>query len=470
MYHKPPVIHPTARLLVPLFCLLTGGFGVYFLGLTPPYQGPDEPNHLFRAYAISTGEWEPQITTDRRGGQVPNVLLGMYDAFSLVRWNTGVKTTRERVAQYAEVPVDYQQRVFMDYPNTAVYPAPVYAPAAAGLWMARYLELSALHTLYLARAGGLLFWMLCGALALRLMPVARWLFFALALLPMTLWTHATVSADTFTNSLAFLTLAYLLRKALGEGRFTPKDAMILGALTLLLTSAKLVYIPILLLALLIPAARFTVPGGKWLVAAGCGILLVCSVSFWAGRSQRTYLPNEEYRREVRDSVHLPRNVHMLEHRAMIVKAPHRLFRATRNSLQDAFPMYSRGYIGTFGWLDAYLPIYVIVLAYGMLWCLALFDGSPRPTLPRGYRLVLPVAAVLCYVLVILSQLLSWEPVGSHTVGTIQGRYLVPLAPLLFLAVYRAQPRRWWIPVLAVGGACWLLWVSGALLSTRYYLP
>ncbi len=470
MYHKPPVIHPSTRLLVLLFCVLSGGFGGYFLHVTPPFQGPDEPNHLFRAYAISTGEWEPGITTDRRGGQVPDALLGMYDAFSLVRWNTGVKTTRERVARYAELPVDYGQRIFMDYPNTAVYPAPVYAPAAAGLWVARQLELSALHTLYLARAGGLLFWMLCGALALWLMPVARWLFFALALLPMTLWTHATVSADTFTNSLAFLTIAFLLRKALGDGRFGTRDAVFLGLLTIVLTSAKLVYFPLLLLAVLIPAGRFAVPGGKWVVAAVCGVLLVVTINFWTGRSQRTYLPNDEYRWEVRDSVHLPRNVHMLEHRAMIVKAPYRLFRATRNSLEDAFPMYSQGYIGTFGWLDAYLPVYVIVLAYGMLWCLALFDGRPRPALPTGYRLALPVAAVLCYMLVILSQLLSWEPVGSHTVGTIQGRYLVPLAPLLFLTVYRVQPRRWWVPVLALAGTGWLLWVSGALLVSRYYLP
>ena len=58
-----------------------------------------------------------------------------------------------------------------------------------------------------------------------------------------------------------------------------------------------------------------------------------------------------------------------------------------------------------------------------------------------HRLVLVVAVLLCYALVVLSQLLSWEPVGSHTVDTIQGRYLTPFAPLGASCCYTGSGRR-----------------------------
>ena len=104
---------------------------------------------------------------------------------------------------------------------------------------------STLDTLYLARAAGLLFWLLLGSLCLWLLPLARWLFVALLLLPMSVFTHATVSADTVTDSVAFVSVAFLLRLAYGPGVMVRWGQV--GALVVLagcLASAKLVYTPL----------------------------------------------------------------------------------------------------------------------------------------------------------------------------------------------------------------------------------
>ncbi|WP_420460112.1 DUF2142 domain-containing protein [Neolewinella sp.] len=452
------------------FLLLGGVYGAAFLILTPPYQGPDEPNHLYRAYAISTGEWEPDLSTQRRGGAVPTALVELFAAFRLLRWDARRQTTAAEVRRFAKVPLRPQATTFIDYPNTAVYPAVVYLPAAGGLWVAGRLGTSTLHTLYLARAAGLLTWLLAGALTLWLLPIARWLFVALLLLPMSVFTHAVVSADTLTDGVAFVAVTYLLYLALGRtDRLGARELVVLSVLAAGLASTKLVYTPLLLLGVLIPRERFGGWGPKLAAGVLLGGLTAGVMLFWSGRSAEIYLARSAYDAGVEQELHLPRQADVGAQGARIARAPHRLLSAAANSLRDAAGMYLPGYIGTFGWLDLRLPRGLVWGAYLWLLVVALLAGAPGMRLGWWHRGVLLTAAVGCYLLVVLSQLLSWEPVGSGTVGTIQGRYLTPIGPLLFLLFNR--PQRPWpgLPWLVSGGSLVLLTSSVYLVYLRYYV-
>lgn len=440
-------------------------FGLAFMVLTPPYQGADEPNHLYRAYAISTGVWYPDTTTARRGGQVPESLLAMFDTYQHVRWYAQAKTSFDSLPQFAALPLAPQHTRFVDYPNTAVYPWPVYAPATVGILVARTFNFSTLATLRAARLAGLFTWLAAAAFALWLLPAWRRLFVALLLLPMVVWTHATVSADTLTNSVAVVAMAYLLRLAYGSHqplRSSHLVGLLLAGVTL--ATMKLVYVPILLLAVLIPAKRFTNWGGKWLVAAAVAGLTVATLFYWSHQSQAVYLPYEDYAVEFREGLDLPSWAHVPRHQAMIVRAPHRLFRAAGNSLSTAGPMFVQGTIGTFGWLDTYLPIWLVAFGYVYLFALAAMGCPPS----WWHKLAILVGVVACYLLVIFSQMLSWEPVGTHIVGTVQGRYLVPFVPLFFLlftANWRPAGRRWLLPL----GSLLLLSASTYIIYQRYYV-
>ena len=461
---------PVSRPAVFFFLVCAAAFGGVLLFLTPPYQGPDEPNHLYRAYAISTGEWEVDTITRRRGGEVPVSFYRMFETFTLVRWNDQVQTDFDSVRQYADLPLRPEQTRFVDYPNTAVYPAPVYLPAAVGLWGARKLRLSTLDTLYAARAGGLIFWLLAGALALWLLPFGRWLFAALMLLPMTVFTHSIVSADTFTNSVAFVTIAYLLRLAYRPGqRVRVSQSARLAGLAGALTTAKLVYAPLLLLGLLIPARRFTNHLTKWMVALALVAVVLGTAAFWSTRSAAVYLARAAYDPTVTEELHLPEGADVNWQRAVLLDHPERYALAIRNSLVDAAEMYTRAYIGDFGWLDLGLKPLIFGLAYAYLGLVLWFGGHPRIYLRWNDRLVFFIAAALCYCLVVLSQLLSWEGVGSTTVGTIQGRYLVPFAPLLFLVFFRQRVPWRWLPLLVVSGTTVLLLYSTYIIYLRYYV-
>ncbi len=54
------------------------------------------------------------------------------------------------------------------------------------------------------------------------------------------------------------------------------------------------------------------------------------------------------------------------------------------------------------------------------------------------RLILPAAAVACLWLVVISQYLTWTNVGENRIDGPQGRYLLPLVPMLVLAFARTR--------------------------------
>ena len=45
-----------------------------------------------------------------------------------------------------------------------------------------------------------------------------------------------------------------------------------------------------------------------------------------------------------------------------------------------------------------------------------------------------VACFISLLGIFMVEYLTWTPVGADTVGCVQGRYLIPVAPLLFFAV------------------------------------
>ena len=99
-------------------------------------------------------------------------------------------------------------------------------------------------------------------------------------------------------------------------------------------------------------------------------------------------------------------------------------------------------VGRLGWMDAPLPTWVIVTVLVLLGALALIDRGiegtqPRPlgALQRGGSLLLFVAGMFA---VCASLYLAWTPVGARFVEGVQGRYFLPLLPLLFLGVHLSR--------------------------------
>src|SRR5687767_10194893 len=118
-------------------------FGALLIALTPPFQTPDEPAHLFRAWSISEG------TLFARGGaSVPRSLVDAAAA-GLAR------------PAFARTPLRPGDRVFVatvadSWRHPLAYTAPSYTPlgyavAAPATLLGRALSLSPVALVYLGR-------------------------------------------------------------------------------------------------------------------------------------------------------------------------------------------------------------------------------------------------------------------------------------------------------------------------------
>jgi uncharacterized membrane protein len=178
----------------------------------PPLQAPDEPNHFLRSLQVSTLHFTPEINNNHLGGTLPSAcsdFIQYYGAF--IRNNGQKKLVLEDYALGLKQTIDVSQQSFTPFSNTALYAPIAYLPQAIGMAIGTYFQTPPLVLLYLGRLLNLFAWSILVYWSITLLPFNKWLFVLLALLPMSIFQAASLSADTTTNGLSFLLTSVFLR-------------------------------------------------------------------------------------------------------------------------------------------------------------------------------------------------------------------------------------------------------------------
>ncbi len=185
-------------------------FGLSMVFITPPFQVPDEFNHFFRAYQVSEGTLVSQKQDARLGGSLPKSLPTTATPYRALPFHAENKQSIDDIFNSFNIPLNKSDRVFVDFPNTALYSPVPYLPQALGVSSGKIFQASPLILLYLGRLSNLFVWIILIFIAIRITPIYKWLFMLLALTPMSLFLAASLSADCFTNAIAFLAIAMFL--------------------------------------------------------------------------------------------------------------------------------------------------------------------------------------------------------------------------------------------------------------------
>ncbi|MBK7858078.1 MAG: DUF2142 domain-containing protein [Archangiaceae bacterium] len=88
-----------------------------------------------------------------------------------------------------------------------------------------------------------------------------------------------------------------------------------------------------------------------------------------------------------------------------------------------------------------MPLWVVLTFFGTLAVLALFFAGDRVHLRPWQRALLFAPAPVIWLLILTYHYLIWNPPRYPVIEGGQGRYLIPLAPLVLAAV--AGPRWRW---------------------------
>lgn len=428
------------------FLALSLVFGVIFSVITPLLWGADEGSHVARVWSITNGEITPQVFPDpggpNYGGPVP---VSVRD---LIQWAT--RTTGDHpepprpqienpaeLDQIAAQPLD-TPTVEIGFVNTTIYSPLAYVPALVGAVVARGLDVSVGTAVHLMRLAGVLAYAALGAAAIATLRGrrGRWIVFAAALVPMSVFQGSTVTTDVMTLGLCLVASALLVKAVFYRDRLTRLEAVALAAVAVAIPLCKSGYIVFLPLVLLVPAASWpwrAVLGRVFAattVAAGLAAFAWWSaVTVETGPAMGIMRPPAE-----RFSIQPDQQVEFM------LERPLSFAHVLANTFSGKSTMYFGQFFGDLGFTFVSIPA-----SARIAWILAavLALGLCERLVASRARTVLVALAVLAGVACLFGALyLGFSPVGYYIIDGVQGRYFLPFVVLSAAVVLRAVPLRW----------------------------
>lgn len=408
---------PLERTVLVLILLL----GTAYMFVMPPHAAPDEPAHFGTAYAY-TDKILMQEATDA-------------DGYVYMRPEDMVYNEAQKN------PTAYSYQLFWDHFLTragqegrvtfgsrmlnGVWPL-AYLPQILGILLARFLRLGGVPLIMSARGMSLLFYAFCCAWAVRRMPFAKGALALVTLLPMSLELGASCSYDSMMLALAYLFVGQAWHCIYAKAQVSWKDWGLLAGTAALVIPLKIVYWPLTALCLLIPVSKCASVRQMWagrVCVLGGGLASLLAVRLY---SIVYYL--------TRTSFHAAKGQWQGISLQDVLERPAQALRLLAESLRTQGDFYLSTMVGgKLGWLDTEIPGYLVCGFWLLLLLAAVKVAEERQSVQmiqtRDRLLAVGVSTVA--VLSIFGVfLLTWTAAGADLIDGVQGRYFLPLLPIL----------------------------------------
>jgi uncharacterized membrane protein len=288
-------------------------------------------------------------------------------------------------------------------------------------------------------------------------------FCLICLTPTSVFQAASASVDAFTYGICFLTIAVFLSYALSDKeKLKSADLLKIFMLSLLAVLSKQAYILMPFLFLLIPRRKIG-SNGKYLLIFSCLFALCLLIeAVWSLLVKAIYLP---YR------VDIPINPE--QQLAFIINHPLNFISLAARNYIFSSGYYLKTFFGQLTWFDLYVPTYLVVLIYLVIIGAALLDKDSKKTISKINKFIFML--IIAGTAFIISALLymSWSPIGGDFVEGIQGRYFIPVAPLIFLLFYQHKLNwrhfRGFAPLIVAVTVIFSLIITLLTVYRRYYV-
>ena len=208
---------------------------------TPLFYGKDESSHWARAYEIASG----------------HMLSGMKDnwptsTFSKTLFDISAKEGFTDSWSKLKIEYNEEEMIDIDMQYMSVYSPVSYLPSSLGILISKIFTNRPAVWAYAARIMNTIVCISLLGLSIKLIPFAKKIIFVLGLIPTTINSFSTITADGFLVATTILMISYILHIIYEkERKITTKDYIILTILTVIISLSKLVYLPFLFFLLLL---------------------------------------------------------------------------------------------------------------------------------------------------------------------------------------------------------------------------
>ena len=305
-----------------------------------------------------------------------------------------------------------------------------YYPAILGLTIARLLNLGTIPMLYLAKLFMLAFYIFGLYWAIQRIPFGKSTLFVIAILPMSIFLSASFSYDTVIIALSMMLIAQILYLAYGDIlKIGIIDVVTSAALVFLLSPLK-AYLPIALLFFIIPRSRFHSRMQYFgfcfsMLAVGIASILIANLSFITSICPNHTLTNQY----ISDStpaytidwvLNNPLKTIIIILRTTVCKA-------------GSYAMTMLG--ARLGWLNIPISGWIIDGIFLCLLATCLKEEGEEIVPSKKQRLSFVLSSALIYVAFLLGMLVWWTKSGEGVIEGVQGRYFIPVLPLILFSLY-----------------------------------
>lgn len=440
-----------------LLLILTGTF---LSSLIPPFQSPDEFDHIKRAYLLSKGVIVLESSGgNASGGMIDSGLSAYMHVYSILPFKPERKLSRDEIEAAKRITWT-KVKEYSPAPGTGYYFPVIYAPQAIGLALGEKLGLTIDASYQLARMTALLASAILLLAAFNLYPASP-LVIALLIIPMSLFQFSSASLDGVSTALAVYVIAAFLRIAAEKAKTSSWLFYTFTLSSVLLATSRVHLLPLLLLVLV---ASFYAGKRKYYFYIFVAALL--STLAWLAVAIRTTVDTRVVVGSPVSSVAW-----------FYIKNPLAFFEVLAATLFGGgfIKFYRNSFFGILGWLDT--PFHVRAYSF-LLTCTVLigllsisFRNLKNEWLPRVALLLCAIVSVL---LVFFALLISWNPHPAKLIQGVQGRYFLIPSIMMAYAVSGEQRtyegfRRKVALALVILLAAFSIYGMPRLLIQRYYL-
>lgn len=395
--------------------------GLIFSAFFPPFLITDEVAHYRAAYSMANvllfrGD-EPVMRADD--------LAFLNETGSRFITSGYYATVANDFALFAKDSSLVSTDLMGTYSIFGAWPPQVTFAPAFGIAMAQLIGLGTIPAIYLGRLCNLIFFVALLFFAIRITPEGKKILAVIALFPMTLHLVSSLSYDAGLLGMAFLLFALMMQGVMGKGRMQTKDMAGILILSALLAPCKVIYSLMLFLVLFIKQERFE---SRWqgvlfkvaVFALPAILVAITSLSRMVDLSSVQVSGEESERYSLFSIVSHPVWFVDLVVNTLYQKADFYLF---------SMLGYSLGYFQP----EVTLPQACLIpfLVFALFAVIRREDEPPLTVLLRFTMIVIFMSVLF---LAMVSMLLANTEVGSSVIEGVQGRYLLPVLPLLLLGL------------------------------------
>ena len=384
-------------------------------------MAPDETVHFYRAYQLGEGQIVAQTQKEGVGGYVPKV---------------SIQNDQGQNKNMVITPGNYFERakpdIFVKFPSSAQYSPVLYVPQTIGIRVGRMVSRSLGAMVTVGRLFNLAAYIIMVMIAIKIAKKGKWVYVVVGLFPVAIQQAASLSADVMTIGLSFITIAFIHSLFLQKDKMQNIQWLQLLILAATISLTKQTNAVLLLPLVFLPARLF-----KDFKAKAVCIVSVGAISLFTIISWYLIIKHQYHNLNITLETGIPNVVpetqlkNIISHPLSFLKILFKSFVFEGFKGMPTADVYWISSFGAFSWFTYKLPLTFVILGYALLLLILLNNDSEEKGEKLAQTAIIQTGTYILYVVMIAVALyITWTTLGAAQVSGIQGRYFIPVIPLL----------------------------------------